>query len=64
MASFKDIHFYLNNQRLGPTNIIGAQPELDFFEHLEQHLKGDCIVTFYVGDQKVANKNMRDSPTS
>lgn len=56
MSSFRNIHFYVNNQNVGPTNIIGAQPELGFFEDLRQHLKGECLVTFFVGNQRVVNK--------
>jgi len=56
MASFRDIYFFVNGQRLGPENIIGAQPNLAFFEQLEQHLKGECDVTFSVGKQQIVNK--------
>lgn len=52
---FEDIHFYINSRRVGPTGIIGAQPDLTFFEQLEQYLEGDCTVIFQVGKQKVEN---------
>jgi len=55
MAS-KDIQFYINNRRAGATILIGPQPKLDFFEQLEQHLVGDCVITFQVGHQKVENR--------
>jgi len=54
--TFEDIHFNINNRRVGPTGIIGAQPKLDFFEKLEKHLDGSCIIKFQVGDQKVENR--------
>jgi len=51
--SFDDIHFYINGRRVGPTGITGAQPDLDLFDQLKQHLSGRCTVRFHVGDQKV-----------
>lgn len=52
---FDDIHFYINDRRVGPTGIIGAQPDLDLFDQLKQHLLGRCTVKFRVGDQEVEN---------
>ncbi|MBM4466000.1 MAG: hypothetical protein FJ014_10695 [Chloroflexi bacterium] len=52
----EDIQFFINNERVGRTTIVGPQPNMDFFHQLKEHLKGECIVTFQIGDRKVDNK--------
>lgn len=53
---FQDLHFSVNGRRIGPTAILGAQPDLDFFEQAQEYLEGTCVVTFRVGDQVVTNR--------
>ncbi len=53
---FQEIKFYVNGHRIGPSNIIGARPDLSFFEQVAPHVSGECELAFKVGGKLVSNK--------
>jgi hypothetical protein len=51
-----DIHFLINNRRINPQLVFGSMKDVSFFDQLKDHLTGDCIVRFKVGNKTVENK--------
>jgi hypothetical protein len=50
-----DINFDINGRRVGSAIILGAQPDVAFFDKLKDYLQGECVIPFRVGDQEVTN---------
>jgi hypothetical protein len=52
----EDLYIIVNNERIGAWSVIGAQPDISFFEQNFHLMQGVQVISFQVGGHQVVNR--------